>query len=134
MTRTPPPQVTTRLLGNILSLTTRGLQLNTPTNAGTNRLTGGLYDFSGSLTNWNGNSYAFDPFHNIWDYTPSGGGSEWIYLYTADDERVWSYRTNATAIWTLRDLGGKVLREYNNASSGPSIPTTSTPRRPDARR
>jgi RHS repeat-associated protein len=46
----------------------------------------------------------------MWDYkTPS---DEWIYLYTADDERAWSYKTDNTSLWTLRGLDAKVLREY----------------------
>ncbi|MCP4603649.1 MAG: hypothetical protein GY847_24555 [Proteobacteria bacterium] len=43
------------------------------------------------------------------------GGEEWIYLYTADDERVWHFKIGANPRfdrWTLRDLSGKVLREY----------------------
>ena len=59
---------------------------------------------------WNGNAYTYDPFHLMWDYkTPS---DEWIYLYTADDERAWSYKTDNTSLWTLRGPGSKVLREY----------------------
>jgi hypothetical protein len=83
---------------------------NTPTAPGTNHLTGATYDASGNVTTWNGNLYTYDPFHLMWDYkTPS---DEWIYLYTADDERAWSYKTDNTSLWTLRGLDAKVLREY----------------------
>jgi len=99
--------------GNVQSLTTNGSTLNTPTAGSTNRLTAAVYGSSGGLTSWNGNSFAYDPFHNIWDFKPNAT-DEWIYLYTADDERVWSYRIDNTSLWTLRDLGGKVLREYAN--------------------
>jgi RHS repeat-associated protein len=85
---------------------------NTPTSSSTNRLTSGGYDAAGNLTSWNGNLYQYDPFNLMWDYrTPS---DEWIYLYAADDERAWSYKTDNTSLWTLRSLDGKVLREYNN--------------------
>ena len=83
---------------------------NTPTAPGTNHLTGATYDASGNVITWNGNAYTYDPFHLMWDYkTPS---DEWIYLYTADDERAWSYKTDNTSLWTLRGLDAKVLREY----------------------
>jgi RHS repeat-associated protein len=83
---------------------------NTPTTSSTNHLSTGTYDASGSLTSWNGNIYAYDPFHLMWNYkTPS---DEWVYLYTADDERAWSYKTDNTSLWTLRGPDGKVLREY----------------------
>jgi RHS repeat-associated protein len=88
---------------------------NIPTAPATNRLTSATYDASGNVTTWNGNLYAYDPFHLIWDYrTPS---DEWIYLYTADDERAWSYKTDNTSLWTLRGLDAKVLREYSTAPS-----------------
>jgi RHS repeat-associated protein len=83
---------------------------NTPTAPATNHLTGATYDASGNVTTWNGNAYTYDPFHLMWDYkTPS---DEWIYLYSADDERAWSYKTDNTSLWTLRGLDAKVLREY----------------------
>src|SRR5439155_16403331 len=45
-----------------------------------------------------------------------------VYIYTAEDERLWTYTTTtpsggtATALsyWTLRDLGGKVQRQYKD--------------------
>ena len=95
--------------GNLLSFTGSSAR-NTPTAPGTNHLTGATYDASGNVTTWNGNAYTYDPFHLMWDYkTPT---DEWIYLYTADDERAWSYKTDNTSLWTLRGLDAKVLREY----------------------
>ena len=85
---------------------------NTPTAPGTNHLAATTYDASGNVTTWNGNVYAYDPFHLMWDYrTPS---DEWVYLYTADDQRAWSYKTDNTSLWTLRGPDTKVLREYAN--------------------
>jgi len=97
--------------GNLLTIGGSSAR-NTPTSASTNRLTGGTYDTSGNLIGWNGNTYAYDPFHLIWDYKTTT--DEWIYLYTADDERAWSYKTDNTSLWTLRGPGAKVLREYAN--------------------
>jgi RHS repeat-associated protein len=35
-------------------------------------------------------------------------------MYTADDQRVWAYRTGGSGnYWAIRDLDGKVLREYS---------------------
>jgi len=83
---------------------------STQTAASTNHLATATYDGAGNVITWNGNAYAYDPFHLMWSYkTPS---DEWVYLYTADDERAWSYKTDNTSLWTLRGPGNKVLREY----------------------
>ncbi len=83
---------------------------NTPTTPGTNRLALASYDTSGNVTSWNGNAYAYDPFNLMWSYRT--GSDEWVYLYTADDERAWSYKTDNTSLWALRGPDNKVLREY----------------------
>ena len=45
------------------------------------------------------------------------GSEDWIYSYTADEERLWAYNPSLnTSRWTLRDLDGKVLREFSNAN------------------
>jgi RHS repeat-associated protein len=85
----------------------------TPTSAQTNRLngTGTVYDAAGNLTNWNSAVYQYDAFNQMIHMT--SGLEDWVYLYTADDERIWSYNVaKNTSRWALRDLGGKVLREY----------------------
>ena len=89
----------------------------TPTSSQTNRLngTGTVYDAAGNLTNWNGAVYQYDAFNQMIHMT--SGAEDWIYLYTADDERLWSYNVpRNSSRWALRDLGGKVLREYQNDS------------------
>jgi RHS repeat-associated protein len=89
----------------------------TSTNPATNRLSGAaIYDDAGNLTNWNGANYQYDPFNKMWRM--QNGSEEWLYLYTADDERLWSFKTDGTlSRWTLRDLEGKVLREYDTVNS-----------------
>ena len=84
----------------------------TPTSAQTNRLTGAVtYDAPGNLTSWNGAVYRYDAFNQMTHMT--SGAEDWVYLYTADDERLWSYDVpRNSSRWTVRDLGGKVLREY----------------------
>ena len=87
----------------------------TPTSSATNRLNGAgtFYDAAGNLTNWNGAVYVYDHFNQMTDMT--SGGEHAFYIYTVDDERVWSYDlVRNLSHWTLRDLGGKVLRDYVN--------------------
>ncbi|MFY9824701.1 MAG: RHS repeat-associated core domain-containing protein [Thermoanaerobaculia bacterium] len=87
----------------------------TPTNSATNRLngTGASYDAAGNLTNWNGAVYEYDHFNQMTDMT--SGSEHAFYIYTADDERVWSYDlVRNVSHWTLRDLAGRVLRDYVN--------------------
>jgi RHS repeat-associated protein len=88
---------------------------NTPTSASTNRLTGAgvAYDAAGNLTSWNGATYVYDRFNQM--IRMSSGSEDLVYVYTAGDERIWSYDVPRNqSRWTLRDLGGKVLREYFN--------------------
>jgi RHS repeat-associated protein len=98
--------------GNILSISgTSGR--TTPTNAATNRLngTGTTYDTAGNLTAWNGNTYQYDGFNQM--VRMKSGAEDWIYTYTAGDERFWSYRVGGSgSLWALRDVDGRVLREY----------------------
>ncbi len=104
--------------GNMTSVTTQvgtatGTLRNTPTSATTNRLTAGAtYDASGSMTSWNGATYKYDALGQLERMT--NGTEDWVYVYTADDERVFSLKAGGTRYnrWTLRDLEGRVLREY----------------------
>jgi RHS repeat-associated protein len=97
--------------GNLTGLTTNGSLLNTPASTATNRLTSGIYDTAGNLTSWSGNTYDYDAFNQMTRML--SGAEDWRSMYTADDERVWSYRVGGNgSLWTLRDLNGKVLRDY----------------------
>lgn len=100
--------------GNLTSTTTDGVLVNTPASTTTNRLTGGTYDAAGNLTGWSGNTYEYDPFDQMTRHVSSG--EDWRYIYTASDERFWSYRAagGAGSVWTLRGPGGQVLREYTS--------------------
>lgn len=86
----------------------------TTTSSATNRLTAdaATYDAAGNLLSTTDQTFAYDAFNQPW-YVHAGG-EDWLHFYTADDERVWSYKVGASPLnrWTLRDLGGKVLREY----------------------
>src|SRR2546421_2998658 len=89
--------------GNLTNITgTSGRA--TPTSSATNRLTGPgtAYDVAGNLTNWNGAVYNYDRFNQMVEMT--SGNEHALYLYTADDERLWSYDlARNISHWTLRD-------------------------------
>lgn len=91
---------------------------DTPTSAATNRLdpATATYDAAGNLIAWNGNSYSYDALGMMTKLvTPSLARR---FLYTADDERFWTYQIGgAYSTFELRDLDGKVLREYQAHTS-----------------
>jgi len=97
--------------GNLLAISGAGAHA-TPTSSTTNRLNGAgtAYDAAGNLTAWNGATYEYDAFNQLKHYV--SGTEEWFYMYDADDERAWSFKPGRFDRWTLRDLGGKVLRTY----------------------
>ncbi len=105
--------------GNIQAIGGSGGR-STPTNPANNRLNGpgSFYDFAGNLTDWNGAFYEYDAFNQMKRMV--SGNEEWLYLYTADDERAWSFKVNPSGVprfdrWTLRGLDGKVLRTYESS-------------------
>ena len=105
--------------GNIKQITTIAGTTQTrltPTDWSTNRLTGtAVYDAAGNLKAWNGAAYEYDKLNKMWHLV--NGAEEWIYFYTADEERFWSFKVGGNfSRWTLRDLGGRVLREYNTSA------------------
>jgi RHS repeat-associated protein len=79
----------------------------------TNHLTSGVsYDDAGSVTAANGAAYTYDGTGMM---TRSIAGSDdRQYVYTADDERI-AVRQGFSWTWSVRDFGGKVLREYTSA-------------------
>jgi RHS repeat-associated protein len=92
----------------------------------TNHLNGAnaLYDGAGNQTQGPSPSGTCDSGNPCYEYDPfnmmrrmRNSGEDWRYMYNADDERVWAYRIGPAvdprpSIWTLRDLDGRVLREY----------------------
>jgi len=89
---------------------------NTTASAATNRLTGSvIYDAAGNMTYWNGASYQYDALDQMVHMT--NGTEDWAYIYTADDERIWSYNLGANfSHWILRGLDGKVLQDFLNSN------------------
>ncbi len=101
--------------GNIQSLG----GVNVPEDSHTNRLTGSTYDAAGNITNYNGTLFDYDALGMVTKRT-SSGSDERLFIYTADDERLWSYHWTGSR-WTIRDLDGKVLRDYRSGPSGWSV-------------
>lgn len=99
--------------GNIQAQTTGGVPRNMATSKASNRLVNAVsYDNGGNLTAWNGAFYFYDDLNRM--RRMQNGFEDWLFAYTADDERVWRYRVgNAEEYWTIRGLDGKVLREFD---------------------
>jgi YD repeat-containing protein len=98
--------------GNMQSKTTNGVTTNLPTAGSSNHMTGSSYDGAGNQLSWNGATYEYDKLSMMTRMV--SGSEDWRYIYTADDERFWSYRVGGGgSIWALRGLDGKVLRSYN---------------------
>ena len=102
-------------VGNLHSLTP-GVTVSTSTT--TNRLNSpSTYDAPGNMTSWNGTTtYQYGPFNEMWHMV--NGAEDWDYLYDTDEQRIWSFRIGGTeSRWVLRDLDGRVLREYLNTGT-----------------
>lgn len=81
-----------------------------------NRLTTATYDAAGSMTQWNGVDYTYDPLHR--QTRVDVGQASWVHLYTAGGERVWSVFEPGSPFeplaetFSIRDPSGRVLRRY----------------------
>jgi RHS repeat-associated protein len=104
--------------GNLLSIATTPAGGGTTTRtiatvATTNRLSAAGYDAAGNLTSWGGYTYGYSAYNEL--RSVHGGGNNKYFSYTADGERIWEHDAAADrAVWRIRDLDGKVLREYVN--------------------
>ncbi|MGE0641882.1 MAG: RHS repeat domain-containing protein [Thermoanaerobaculia bacterium] len=122
--------------GNVTAMTTNGTGVNFPTSGVTNRLTSAAYDAGGNTTSWNGNSYSWDLFNRMTHW--SNGSEGWSYVYTADDERLWSIKDVAGAghtNWTIRGFGNQVLtrderRPASPLGGPPEAPSSQCPTAP----
>lgn len=107
--------------GNMTGVTTDGVAVSLPVEAATNRLDSSLgisYDAVGNLIESYGArlAYQYDPVGTVTQNRHD------VYLYTAADERIaigeqpWHLDSNSWR-WTLRDLRGKVVREFESFGS-----------------
>ncbi len=112
--------------GNLTN-TTGNDGVSSPVVASTNRLNvaGAVFEGDGSLKELVGKVMRYNEFGLIYCYStvfpnnrcnPTEGdpqtGVHTAHIYTADDERIWSYDLLQRAEWAIRDLGGQILREY----------------------
>jgi RHS repeat-associated protein len=81
------------------------------------------YDEAGNLIRDGGYEYVYDSLAAM--TRQSGGGVDRQYLYTPSDERVAIYAGGAWQ-WTVRDLGGQVLREFTSVASNSAVFPIST--------
>jgi len=109
------------LYGNIQSIATDGATVSTPTDSATNRLVSGMgtaYDSRGNLIARPGYVFVYDALDRLVRRQASGELRQYHFLYTADDERILTFVDELPGSggtdefrWTLRDLGGTVLRD-----------------------
>lgn len=105
------------LYGNITNIATiingattnRGISVN----SATNRLNSTSYDVAGNQLSWDSvYTYGYDSQNMMRSQVSSN--RDILYLYTADDERIWKYDLIANrSDYTIRDLDKKVLRVFD---------------------
>lgn len=103
--------------GNLVNTQrTAGPSTATPASPETNRLVGVTYDVVGNVIAHEGGTteYIYDGMNMI-RAKSSSSGVAW-YVYTADDERI-GVNENGEQRWMVRDLSGRVLREWEGAST-----------------
>lgn len=87
--------------------------------AETNRVDGVEYDRAGNVETFSGHHYSYDAV-NMVTADDRGNGLEKEFIYTADDERIATYTVGSTWHWTIREMSGKVLREFSSDDTGSS--------------
>lgn len=103
--------------GNLESLG----NVDLPEDSTTNRLSGAsTYDGAGNVTSWNFTDFEYDALGMVTKRS-APGYDPYLFLYTADDERLWTFSPGKPSRWTLRDLEGRVLRDYRSDAAGWSV-------------
>jgi RHS repeat-associated protein len=97
--------------GNLVTKTTDGrLETVPPVDSSTNRITTASYDTAGNMTSSGEATYVYDPLNMMVRIDTSYARRR--YIYTVDDERIGVQTDPTFTRWTVRDFGGKVLREF----------------------
>jgi len=112
--------------GNMTAKTNSGNSMQIPSvDTATNRYTGGDYTYNEIGAVKTGASYVFtyDAFGQPLSkkYNNDSSTQEY-YLYTPGDERIGVQR-GGWWTWSVRDEGGKVLRQYRSSTTNPSAPS-----------
>src|SRR5882724_7298177 len=120
--------------GNQTSRTTSGVTRTMPVTDTTNRLatsTGYTYDAAGNVIGGDSYTFSYDALGQTAAKTYTATGSivfSETYIYTAGDERIGvqtSVSDNSSGNWwnwSVRDEGGKVLRQYRSSSTDVTQP------------
>jgi RHS repeat-associated protein len=124
---TPTEQYEYDRYGNQTKRTTATGPQQIPTDTATNRLpTGYTYDRAGNVTSGDGYTLTYDALGQVATktYTASTTYNE-TYIYTAGEERIGvqtsnSAETSSWWYWSVRDEGGKVLRQYRSSALDPT--------------
>ena len=82
----------------------------------TNHLANVTYDDAGNVLQGYGATYVYDGTGMVTQATV--GTDVRDFVYTADDERI-AVKRGASWTWSVRDQGGKVLREYTSSGASP---------------
>jgi RHS repeat-associated protein len=109
--------------GNLTSAVKDTVATSISVTSGTNRLTYAGYDPSGNVTSYQPPSstvtynYTYDGL-NMVQKSADSASHQSIYVYTADDERIWTYDLSAgVSHWKIRDLDNKELRDYTDTGA-----------------
>ena len=78
------------------------------------------HDAAGNVIELGTHVYAYDAANMMTkDHSTETNGARYEYLYTAEDERLATYNASTGSwAWTLRDLGGSVIRELSSTDGG----------------
>ncbi len=109
--------------GNRTAMTVGSSSIPTTTSTSTNHLSSlsAIYDAAGNVTQLQppGQStiyqQKFDALNTLQEVKASNvsGAPTQLHIYTADDERLWTFDLAANAShWKIRDLDGRVVRDY----------------------
>ena len=86
----------------------------------TNHLTDATYDATGNQLSRGATTATYDGFGMVTSYRFDAVHAE-TFVYNANDERIGVLR-NTDWTWSLRDPGGRVLRQYRSSSTDPAAP------------
>lgn len=111
--------------GNLTSRVEEGTTIATPASSSTNHLTANsaVYDAAGNVTQVQPAGpgfvyeYTYDALGTMKQLRVSNlsGENRQLYVYTAGDERIWTYDIGANlSSWKIRGLDGKVLRDFTD--------------------
>jgi RHS repeat-associated protein len=92
-------------------------QLGLTIDSSSNRVNGVAYDGVGNVRSYYGHTYTYDDV-NMPVRDDRGGGLAREFVYTADDERIAVHTVGSSWNWTIREVGGKVLREFTSDAQG----------------